>query len=269
MTFSVFGCKDQMYEYAQASSRPLVLSAPIGLIWIACFEKEGGELRRAVLLGPVFIATASFAGIKQMIHDLNTAEMMEVSMAWRYELLSILDKIPTLSLGLVDQYALMLHYILTGEKLTLSDLTYYTESLPTSFPEPMQKKDRHKVWLVEQGLMRMVREGDLNFKLAMDSSLGVSSGVPVQSADPLRQTKTSTIVFTSLCARAAIEGGLSPEQAYSLGTATSSRWNPPRRSRRSRPSATPCTRTSSAAFTPAAPTRTSPSRSRPAATTLN
>ena len=41
--------------------------------------------------------------------------------------------------------------------------------------------------------------------------------MPVQSRDPLRQAKTSIIVFTSLCTRAAIEGGLSPEQAYSLG----------------------------------------------------
>ncbi len=41
--------------------------------------------------------------------------------------------------------------------------------------------------------------------------------VPVQSSDVLRQSKTSIIVFTSLVCRAAIEGGLSPEEAYSLG----------------------------------------------------
>lgn len=65
--------------------------------------------------------------------------------------------------------------------------------------------------------MRMVREGDMNYKLALNSSFGVSSDVPLQSSNPLRQSKTSVIVFISLCARAAIEGGLSPEQAYSLG----------------------------------------------------
>lgn len=35
--------------------------------------------------------------------------------------------------------------------------------LPASIPEPVKKRDRHKVWLVEQGLMRMVEEGDLPF----------------------------------------------------------------------------------------------------------
>lgn len=217
MTFSVLGCKDQMYEYAQGHSNPAILSTPIGLLWAACFEKADGVLRRAVLLGPVFLPTASLSGIRQMVHDLNTADMMEAGMAWRHELLGILEKIPTLSLGLMQQYALMLHYTLTGEKLALCDITYYTDTLPASMPEPAKKRDRHRVWLVEQGLMRMVEEGDLNYRFAMDSSLTVSSGVPVQSADPLRQAKTSTIVFASLCARAAIKGGLSPDQAYGLG----------------------------------------------------
>lgn len=47
--------------------------------------------------------------------------------------------------------------------------------------------------------------------------MSMSAGVPVQSSDVLRQSKTSVIVFTSLVCRAAIEGGLSPEEAYSLG----------------------------------------------------
>ena len=52
---------------------------------------------------------------------------------------------------------------------------------------------------------------------ALSNSMSMSAGVPVQSSDVLRQSKTSIIVFTSLVCRAAIEGGLSPEEAYSLG----------------------------------------------------
>lgn len=52
----------------------------------------------------------------------------------------------------------------------------------------------------------MVREGDMNYKLALNSSFGISSGVPLQSSNPLRQSKTSVIVFISLCARAARAG---------------------------------------------------------------
>ena len=67
--------------------------------------------------------------------------------------------------------------------------------------------------------MRMVREGDLNYKTAYDNSSAVSDGVSITSPDPLRQAKTSVTVFISLCVRAAIEGGLTPEVAYSLGDA--------------------------------------------------
>lgn len=63
----------------------------------------------------------------------------------------------------------------------------------------------------------MVRTGDLNYKQALSASMGISAGVPVRSDDVLRQSKTSIIVFTSLVCRAAIEGGLSPEESYALG----------------------------------------------------
>lgn len=71
--------------------------------------------------------------------------------------------------------------------------------------------------MAEQGLLQMVRTGDLNYRQALSASVGISAGVPVQSDDALRQSKTSVIVFTSIVCRAAIEGGLSPEEAYSLG----------------------------------------------------
>ncbi len=48
-------------------------------------------------------------------------------------------------------------------------------------------------------------------------SFNLSDGVKIKGKDPLRKAKTSIIVFTSLVCRAAMEGGLSPEIAYSLG----------------------------------------------------
>ena len=81
----------------------------------------------------------------------------------------------------------------------------------------MPVHDRHKVWMTEQALLQMVRTGDLNYKQALSNSISISAGVPVRSDDALRQGKTSVLVFTSLVCRAAIEGGLSPEEAYALG----------------------------------------------------
>ena len=110
----------------------------------------------------------------------------------------------------------MLHYCLCGEHLTLSDINSDALAKPADAPQK-PAHDRHKVWMAEQGLLQMVRTGDLNYKQALSASMGISAGVPVRSDDVLRQSKTSIIVFTSLVCRAAIEGGLSPEESYALG----------------------------------------------------
>lgn len=41
----------------------------------------------------------------------------------------------------------------------------------------------------------------------------------IKTANPLGQATISVVVFTSLCAREAIKGGLSPDIAYAVGDA--------------------------------------------------
>ena len=85
--------------------------------------------------------------------------------------------------------------------------------------EQLSTRDRHKVWTTEQALLRMVREGDLNYAFVVNQANSVSNGVKVDTNEILGQARISVIVFTSLCCRAAIEGGLSPEEGYTLGDA--------------------------------------------------
>ena len=79
------------------------------------------------------------------------------------------------------------------------------------------ERNRMQVYAAEQAMLRMVREGNINYQDALQTSMSLSPGVPVHGRDPLRQMKTSVIVFTTLVCRAAMEGGLSPEIAYPLG----------------------------------------------------
>lgn len=65
----------------------------------------------------------------------------------------------------------------------------------------------------------MVRDGDLNYAAAFHASSMLSNGVPLTEGAPLRQEKNSVIVFCSIVCRAAMDGGLPPEEAYSLGNA--------------------------------------------------
>lgn len=211
--FDLFGCKLRMIEYGTAHATPVTLGTALGMVWAAAFEKDGDTLKRAWVIGPVFYQDVSMRGIAQ---GLQYYSQMEMSVAWTMQLYEIIKKVPVLQSTILNRYALMLHYCLTGEHLAISDIN--SESMP-KVPNTAQAPahDRHKVYMAEQGLLQMVRTGDLNYKQALSTSIGISAGVPVRSDDVLRQSKTSVIVFTSLVCRAAIEGGLSPEEAYALG----------------------------------------------------
>ena len=198
--FELLGCKQRMLEHGQKDDLPVTLGTAIGLLWGAAFEKENDQIKRIWVIGPVFYQNVT----------------LEVSVAWTIQFYEVLKKVPVLQSTILNRYLLMMHYCLTGKRLELSSVN------SSALPEARMKKespyrDRHKLWMAEQGMLQMVRTGDLNYKDALSNSMSMSTGVPVQSTDVLRQGKTSIIVFTSLVCRAAIEGGLSPEEAYSLG----------------------------------------------------
>lgn len=211
--FELFGCKQRMLDYGKAHTSPVSLGTALGMIWMAAFEKDCDTLKRAWVIGPVFYQDVSMRGIEQ---GMQYYRQMETSVAWTMQLYEVIKKVPVLQSTILNRYTLMMHYCLTGEHLTISDIN--SESMQQSpHAEQQTNHDRHKVWMTEQGLLQMVRTGDLNYKQALSASMGISAGVPVRSDDALRQSKTSVIVFISIVCRAAIEGGLSPEEAYALG----------------------------------------------------
>ena len=211
--FDLFGCRQKMLDYGRQHTKPVTLGTAMGMTWAAAFEKDGDTLKRAWVIGPVFYQDVSLRGIEQ---GLQYYSRLEVSVAWTMQLYEALKSVPVLQCTILHRYTLMLHYCLCGEHLAMSDINSDVSAKPADAPQN-PAHDRHKVWMAEQGLLQMVRTGDLNYKQALSASMGISAGVPVRSDDALRQSKTSIIVFTSLVCRAAIEGGLSPEEAYALG----------------------------------------------------
>jgi AraC-like DNA-binding protein len=211
--FSLFGCKDQMLRHGREDDNPTTLGTAFGLMWAAAFQKENGKLNRAYVIGPVFFSDVSMQSIEYGFEYYNN---LEISLAWKHQLRNVLPQLPVVQNIVLTRYALMLHYCITGKKLNASDLFHSALDTVSAHPEAGQR-DRHKVWMAEQAMLQMVRTGDLNYKAMLNNSILISSGVPVHGTDPLRQSKTSLTVFASIVCRAAIEGGLSPEEAYSLG----------------------------------------------------
>ena len=214
--FSAFGCRSILMEHTNIWSNPFLLGTSLGLVWGAAFEREDGVLRRFWLLGPVFYATTTKGQI-ELGYDFYRG--LELSVAWKEQFMQAAARLPVVTSVLLGRYLLMLHYCLTGQTLHYSDIVMPTELLRPAKPAEPTKRDRYQVYAAERALLDMVRNGDLNYAEAFSNSSLLSSGVPVSGPDPLRQVKSSITVFTSLVCRAAIEGGVSPEEAYSLGDA--------------------------------------------------
>lgn len=212
--FSLLGCKDRVLGLAREKSLPQAVGTSFGLIWGVDFVCRGGMPELIYVIGPVFSHNVS---LRDMENGLREYAGQELGLARKRQFLDAYKKIPVVQNILFTRYLLMLHYCITGEKLDASD-TCLEQSFSDAAP-PDIKRDRHRVWMSECALLDMVRNGDLNYKEVLSDSLLISTGVPVRGRDPLRQAKTSVIVFSSIVCRAAIEGGMSPEEAYSLGDA--------------------------------------------------
>lgn len=212
--FSVLGCHEKMMTHWRERSTPIALGSGMALVWGAAFEEKNGQPYRAWVIGPVFYTDVSMKSIRE---GFDTYAGVEVGMAWKHHFIDVLYHIPTVPHIVFIRDLLMLHYCLTGERLMTSDVGI--QALPeSSGPLPHAgHKDRHKVWSAEQAMLQMVKNGDLDYRRALNVSQTLSNGVPVRSRDPLRNGKISNTVFCSIVCRAAIEGGLSPEEAYALG----------------------------------------------------
>ena len=214
--FSIFGCKDTMLKHLSTHTTPVILGTSLGAVWGAVFETSDVGARCIWVLGPVFSSELS---IRQMEQGYALYSKLELSLAWKNQLLRTVQKAPCVPNTIFFRYLAMLHYCVNGEHLTITQ-AITTSMLPEFEPiEPNRTTDRHKVYAAERALLDMVRNGDLNYADALKTSSLLSTGVPVQGRDPLRQAKTSITVFCTLVCRAAIEGGLSPDAAYSLGDA--------------------------------------------------
>ncbi len=214
--FEGTGNKEYMVEFGRKHRLPLMLGGNLGLMWCAVFWHKENRLHAIYLLGPVYNTEISQKTIEESIRDHN------IDLSWRKAYLELMGSLPVVSSILFFQYALMLHYCVSGEKLSRSDIQY--RDLKPAGLEPFEdsvektpKQDRMHTWLAERALLKMIREGDLNYQNAIDKAAYLSNGVRSGEQNPLLHAMVSCCSFTSLCVREAIEAGISPETAYSTG----------------------------------------------------
>ena len=213
--FRVLGGEERIIRYAQdkENTQPLIIGSPIGMQWALSYESER-DRSLIFVIGPVFYTQPRESQIRDGLHIYrSTRKNMDLA----DRLIGLLSKIPVISYGIFIRYVVMIHNTLTGQQLGLEDLKFDQQPKEVNAGDITGKRDRNRIWLAEQVMLQMVRTGNINYHKALQNSSIQSSGVPVHGKDPLRQIKTSIVVFTTLVSRAAMEGGLSPEIAYALG----------------------------------------------------
>lgn len=167
------------------------------------------------MIGPVSIANISNSTLDELFSNYN------YSVKLKSTFLKVLRTIPILSVTTFFQYGQMLHYTVTDNKIPINrfhfqiPLEIQRESSEFS-TKTLSPKESYGTWIAEQELCHMVMEGNMDYQSTWNKLSATSSYSTLNLREPLRHLKDSAIVFTSLTARAAICGGLSPELAYTL-----------------------------------------------------
>lgn len=199
-------------EQGCAHNAPLIISNSIGTMWAVVFLKgEDGEPKKYFAIGPVFTGEMSRQSLEQV------AEPLNLSLDKKWALIDCMNHIPYVATTTFFHHTIMLHYYVTGEKMQISDFIYYTQSQDKAVEQPEnEEKRRHAPFISERKLLDMVRTGNLDYHEVLAEAGAVSPGIRTRSSNPVRQAKYSVVAFITLCTRAAIEGGLSSECAYTL-----------------------------------------------------
>ena len=208
--FEHTGCLSYMINGA-AERTPLILGAALGILWAAVYEWEEDALKWCYVIGPVFHNEVS----NELLSD--AIRRYHIDPSWRPAFVRAMHGIPAASSILFFQYAVMLHCIVTGEKLSRSDLRFQHHEETDRGMISVPHSNRHLTYQAEQALLQLIRDGDLNYRGAMEKAGLISSGVGISTNDPVKRAILSASNFTALCTRAAIEGGLTPDTAYTVG----------------------------------------------------
>ena len=191
---------------------PLFIADQLGLIWIAGFEYREDCLRQIHILGPAYSGKNSFQVIRRKLEEHN------LSVAVRARMFRIFEHIPVIPTNQLFQYAVMLHYCITGQRISTNDIRFAQEPghSPSSQEINLITTEHRGIWMAEQEFMKMLREGNPNYADAIARSHSMSNGPRFDTGDSLRSAKSTAIVLLTLCSRASIEGGVSPAVAYTL-----------------------------------------------------
>ncbi|MCR4675133.1 MAG: AraC family transcriptional regulator [Lachnospiraceae bacterium] len=198
--------------FGENNVTPLMIIGDYGLMWSVVFKKdEFDQLQCFYTIGPVMTAAISEDDMEAIRLNRNIKEK------WKPYLVKYLEKLPILLATEVIKDTLMLHYCVHREYLKPSNITIL------DFDKSKEGKERDfdfsyaGYYDMENGMLDLVRQGNIYFKnktMSASSILHQFQGIGSNNVQMATQYAT---IFCGLCIRAAIDGGLTPDNAYTTG----------------------------------------------------
>lgn len=215
--FSAFlelsGCMEFLYQNLEAWKKPVILSDQLGLIWIAEDMYSGGELQCLLLIGPMFLSKVSVKSIEDSLRERISSIFMQRQM------MRTISAVPVITLPMMYQYAKMLHYSMTSERIWPADFIYQSEETRRYLQgedeeaSALIQSDPERVMTGERLILQAVRDGNLNYKELIKDRKDFENELISRSENFLRDAKNTLLILNALCSRAAVQGGLSAKTA--------------------------------------------------------
>lgn len=202
----------------------LSIIEPVGYFITPDFDYYGISHHedQTIIIGPARQSVPDEQYLRRIAFEL-TVEPDEMQ-----DFLSSMKVIVHMPLESILQILCTIHYVITGEKIGLNELsiidsaqeelskeivTTQTETLIDS--NNVLEEDIHNTYQIEQQLLDMVRRGDMvRLKEWVANAPAVRPGKV--AANMLRQLKNTFIISTTLVSRAAIRGGMDLDDALKL-----------------------------------------------------
>ena len=186
---------------------PILLTDVLNHSWIAVGEyTDKSEINGYHLLGPIFMKEISDS------YFINRCNQFSIPRDLIHYLKEEKSNIPIILYNQCTDYAVMLHYCITGETLLRSQIDLQRYGIDIVEKSVEADKSWHGSWPSEQRIFNSIKDGiRLDIYKDFSGKVGVFS-----TGNPLRQAQIELIHLIILGSRAAILAGVEPESAYRL-----------------------------------------------------
>ena len=205
---------DNAILFGESSNAPVIITVELGIMWSVVFEyDEYNQLQTLHVMGPILSSVPSEDALKTILKRPN------IRQKWKEKLVSYIKDIPIVPVTNFFNYTLMLHYCVNSEYLNpsaISFLDYQKQQTETSTSSII---DYENYWVLENQMAEFIRNGDIYYKGKIRSASSILSKLQPIADNDFTTAKQLATAFCGLCIRAAIDGGISPDTAYTKGNA--------------------------------------------------